>query len=308
MFSVISAVLAVLTGFWGIGLHRRHQRRKRQLLASLASLFAVRSPEGSWLDRLTQHIDQSPWGRRTASRLSASGLPITPAEYGVFLLAAFAVIFGGLRYWFHPGVAYELVLAAGLVAIVKKQIFRRLSERTGQLFQQQLPEICRLLGNSLRAGFTLSQGIEFLSRELVNPAKQEFQTMYKELLLGMELDNVLRSLQQRVRTRDIELFAASLLIQHKTGGNLAGLLDDMARTLEERLLLQRSFRAMTAEGRYVAAILPAVPAASFIMLNGIVDNFLAPLFTIPGFMLLGGFVMVQLVAYGLIRNIVRIRV
>jgi tight adherence protein B len=308
MLGVIFAVLAVLTGFWGIGMYRWHGRRRQQLLASIHSLLAVRSPAGSWLDRLTQRIDQSSWGRRTASKLSASGLRITPAEYGVLLLAAFVVAFWGLRSWFHPGFAYELGLAAGLVATGRTQIFRRLQKRTGQLLQQQLPEICRLLGNSLRAGFTLSQGIEFLSRELPNPAKQEFQTMHKELLLGVELENVLRSLQQRIRTRDIELFAASLLIQHKTGGNLAGLLDDMARTLEERLLLLRSFHAMTAEGRYVAAILPVLPAVSLVMLSRMVDHFLDPLFTIPGFLLLGGFGVVQMVAYGLIRNIIRIRV
>lgn len=308
MFGVIFFALAIWAGLWAVYYLRTHGIMKRKLLAKLERVFHAPVHPDTRLSKVFQRVDESKWGQRLRGKLETSYMRITPSEYIVFSGAAFAIVFWVLRLLFHLDGRIDLLLTSGLLYAGKGQIFRAQKNRTKVLFQQQLPEACRLLGNSLRAGFTLSQGIEMLSTELPSPAKHEFQAVYKDLRLGMELEKTLESLQQRIQTKEIGLFVGSLIMQHQMGGNLTVLLDDMARTIEERTLLQQSVRTLTAEARYIAALLPLLPIVLMAMMSSFVDRFLEPLLTAPGLLLIGGFLIVQMVSILFIRKLIRIQV
>ena len=77
------------------------------------------------------------------------------------------------------------------------------------------------------------------------------------------------------------LFVTALLIQKETGGNLAEILDGLARVIRDRFRIYREVQVRTAQGRLTAAILIALPIFMAIMLSIINPNYMKVLFEDP---------------------------
>ena len=115
-------------------------------------------------------------------------------------------------------------------------------------------------------------------------------------------------MEKRVDHKEFQLFAATLMIQKKAGGNLYAVLDEMSQTLEERKLLKQEISTMTAEQRHTSYIIPVIPIFLVLMMNNIIDGFLDPLFTGLGLILLAFFVTGTVLTFVIVRKITNIRV
>ncbi|MFN3314459.1 MAG: type II secretion system F family protein, partial [Hyphomonas sp.] len=71
---------------------------------------------------------------------------------------------------------------------------------------------------------------------------------------------------ERAGDPDVELFAATVRLQEKTGGNLTELLKSNTKTIRERQTMRLKVRAASSEGRASAMILTSAP---FIVMTGI---------------------------------------
>ena len=80
-----------------------------------------------------------------------------------------------------------------------------------------------------------------------------------EVSYGMSLTNAVQRMAERAGDPDIELFAATVRLQEKTGGNLTELLKALATTIRERQTMRLKVRAASSEGRTSAMILTAAP-------------------------------------------------
>jgi len=58
---------------------------------------------------------------------------------------------------------------------------------------------------------------------------------------------------------DLKFFVMSVIIQRETGGNLAEILENIARLIRERFKLQGRIRVLSAEGKLSAIVLVAIP-------------------------------------------------
>jgi tight adherence protein B len=122
------------------------------------------------------------------------------------------------------------------------------------------------------------------------------------------LENALRSMQIRNKSREFQLFIATILIQKKTGGNLATTLESMSNTLEDRKVLNQTIKTMTSEQRYISIIVPAMPIFIVLMMNNIIDGFTDSLKTVPGMIILALFLSGIVLSFFLIRKITNIKV
>ena len=64
---------------------------------------------------------------------------------------------------------------------------------------------------------------------------------------------------ERIGSSDFQWTASAIAIQREVGGNLAEVLETLAATIRERAELYREVSALTAEGRFSAIILVALP-------------------------------------------------
>jgi tight adherence protein B len=88
----------------------------------------------------------------------------------------------------------------------------------------------------------------------------------------------MRPLARRMDSEDINQVALVAELHHRTGGNMAEVLERVADSVRERAELQREMRALTAQARlsrYVVTALPLVVGAAIALIN---PNYMRPLF------------------------------
>ena len=190
-------------------------------------------------------------------RLERAGLPLRPNEY--ILLHVTGVLFVGLLAELltrNDIVSGILVLAATALPILALNFA---GNRRRKQFEAQLPDILALMSGSLRAGWGLQQSMDLVGQQAAEPAASEFKRVQAEVQLGLPLDAGLARLAERIGSSDFQWTASAIAIQREVGGNLAEVLETLAATIRERAELYREVSALTAEGRFSAIILVALP-------------------------------------------------
>ncbi len=176
-------------------------------------------------------------------------------------------------------------------------------------FEEQFPDSLEFMARSMRAGHAFSVSLEMLHREFQEPLAGEFRRVFEEHNLGMPLDLALQKLGQRVPSLDVHFFVSAVLLQKRTGGNLAEILDKLAYVIRERFKLRGKIRAISAHGRMTGAALTLIPigvaAMMFIVNPDYVTFFVREE---VGNLMMAGAIALQLIGYAIIRKIVNIEI
>ena len=143
---------------------------------------------------------------------------------------------------------------------------RRKARRRINSFEEQFPDCLEFVSRSMRAGHAFSVAIEMAHREFSEPLAGELRRAFEEQNLGQPLEIVLRKLSERVPSMDVQFFVSAVLLQKRTGGNLAELLDKLAQLIRERFKLRARIRAVSAQGLMSGRILSAIPAGVAVMM------------------------------------------
>ncbi len=203
-----------------------------------------------------------------------------------------------------------LALLAGAAAASVPFIYvRRRAGSRLRKFEEQFPDALEFISRSMRAGHAFSVSLELVHREFNDPLASEFRRAFEEQNLGQPLEIVLRKLGQRMPSMDVQFFVSAVLMQKRTGGNLAELLDGLAQLIRQRFKLRARVRAISAmglmSGRVLAAI-PGIVAGMMVLVNRPYVRFFVD--DPVGNQLLAGAIGLQLVGYLVIRKIVTIEV
>ena len=183
------------------------------------------------------------------------------------------------------------------------------TEKRMKLFNRQLGDALILTANSLRTGYSFMQAMDMVAKEMKPPISGEFARTVKEISLGTTTEDALGNMAKRIDSADLDLVITAVLIQRQVGGNLAEVLDNIARTIRERVRIRGEIKTLTAQGRasgLVIGLLPIVMGGIIYLLN---PEYIRTLFVVPlGRMLLAGAAVSQVIGILLIRRIVDIEV
>jgi tight adherence protein B len=231
-----------------------------------------------------------------------------PVNATIFIVASitlgFIGLLAGLR--FLPQVLAAVLL--GIALMLLPYLLLKLAEkRYYNKFSDQLPEVLDLLARAVRSGHALTSGLEMISNEMQDPSRSEFAATVDEINLGLTFKEAMENLCERVPLQDLRFFAIAVMVQKETGGNIAEILDNISRLIRERIQFKRQVKALTAEGRYSAAVLIALPIIMFIYIYFTNYEYLSLLWTeeIGHYMLFGAVIM-QIVGAYFIKRIVDI--
>jgi len=234
---------------------QREKARQSKLFKDFSELAA---------EAAAQDEDQPSLARRFEAMVEQSGLNLTPQRLLV-LMAGTGLLVGLLG-----GLIRQSFLVGALCALVGYVLpflyvrFRQ-TIRTQRLLSQ-LPDAFDLMARVIRAGQTMSQAMLAVADEFDPPIAGEFSYCYEQQNLGLPPDIALRDLARRTGLLEIRIFVLALLVQQQTGGNLAEMLEKLAAVVRERFRLLAKIRALTAEGRFQAAVLLAIPPGMFLMI------------------------------------------
>src|SRR5439155_27340810 len=147
--------------------------------------------------------------------------------------------------------------------------------------------------SSVRGGFSLFQALHMISHEADEPSKTEFNKVIQEISLGNPMHVALEGLSERMPTEDVDILVTAITMQQQTGGNLTHVLDVVAATVRERHRVKREIQTLTAQQRFSAILLAALPLLLGIVLWFISPDYMKNLFQ-PGWVLcmpIGAFLM-----------------
>ncbi|HZO54045.1 MAG TPA: type II secretion system F family protein [Bryobacteraceae bacterium] len=246
---------------------------------------------------------------RLNNLLEQAGLKWRPARLVHSCLGLFLCAFLVTRYVIPvPYVSVQLL--AGLFAgIIPVMYVLRVRNKRIHRFEEQFPESLEFVARSMRAGHAFSVSLEMLHREFQEPLSGEFRRTFDEHNLGLPLDHALLKLSKRVPILDVHFFVSAVLLQKRTGGNLAEILDKLAFVIRERFKLRGKIRAISAHGRLTGLALTLIPVGVAVLMFYANPEYVS--FFIEdeiGNYMMGGAVFLQLVGYAIIRKIVSIEV
>jgi tight adherence protein B len=186
-------------------------------------------------------------------------------------------------------------------------LFRR--KRRLRAFAGQLPDALEMLARSLRAGQSLGFGFNMVASEMGPPIGKEFGRVFEEQNLGVNLDESLRQMGDRIPNLDLKFFATAVILQRQTGGDLAEILDKIGTLIRDRFRVWGQVQALTGEGRLSGVVLLGLPFVLFLAVYRLNPDYVKVLFTDPmGKKMLMVAVIMQTIGALVIRKIVNIKV
>jgi tight adherence protein B len=217
---------------------------------------------------------------RLARQLDQAGMRLRPHEW---LLIRFLCTAGGAVLFallVRPAILGLLI--GGLAGTAATALYHRnrATRRFGR-FEEQLPEALQLIIGSLRSGFSLSQSIDAMTREMEEPLASEFGRALGETRLGAEIEDALDRVAKRMNSRDLAFAVIAIRVQRQVGGNLTDVLATTVATMRERAMLHRQVKALSAEGRLSAYVLIGLPIAVLFYMLWVRGEYMLPLVTTP---------------------------
>jgi tight adherence protein B len=231
-----------------------------------------------------------------------------PPQHLVYLSVACFIVISLLWIWLFGNILVGMIFGTMGLAI-PKLILWWLKKRRDEKFDRQLVEALTNLGNSLKAGFSLSQGLNLLAREMDNPMRQEIGMVVREMQVGVDLSDALQHLHDRMPSRDLDLIITSILISREVGGDLTEIFDNIAHTIRERHRIEGKIKALSSQGKMQGFVILCIPPGMAIALSYLAPKMIEPLYTtVTGWLLMG--IVVTLMAAGIytIYRIVNIEV
>ena len=196
--------------------------------------------------------------------LERAGIAVRPSEY--ITLHALLVVIAGFVAQLATGRLFIAALVVMLSSVTPLWYLGHKARARRERFDEQLPDVLGLMASGLRTGWGLQQAIDLVVTEGADPAREEFRRVQIEARLGVPLDRALKGVAQRVGSEQFEWVVTAISIQREVGGNLAEVLDNVARSIRDRASLVRQVAALSAEGRISAIILMALP---FVVVAGL---------------------------------------
>jgi len=176
-------------------------------------------------------------------------------------------------------------------------------------FDNQLVDAIGMIGNSLKAGFSIIQGMDLVVKMMGEPVSTEFKALLNEVKLGVSLNDALVAFGERMKSDDLDLVINATLVSYETGGNLAEIYSRIAATIRERNILQKKVESLSAQGKLQGMIVGALPVVLLIVLNWLAPDMVYPLFhTGAGLLILACVVLLECMGAFFIRKITTIDV
>lgn len=194
---------------------------------------------------------------RIGGLLSQAGIRAKPTEI-VFLSVMLALAPAALVFLLLRNPLLPLVVAPIGAALPGLFVSMKRAQRRRQLVGQ-MPDAFELMARVLRSGQTITQALRSVSEEFSRPISEEFSLCWEQQNLGLSPDAAYYELSRRTGVLEMKIFVVALAIHRTTGGNLAALLEKLAKVIRQRERIRGHIQALTAEGRLQAYILMALP-------------------------------------------------
>jgi tight adherence protein B len=252
---IIVLLLLLCAAAMTLLLDARQKRIDRQVAIALptshsASLPSIRrlQAESRWLfvHRLANYRAGIAYDWHPAYVLLAGVIAAAAIFYANSLLLGFSVLY--------------VSLAATIVAVmVVRGLFGWQRRRIANQLFRQLPDTIELVTSTVRSGLPVHEAFRTISREMPQPTAGQFAIVCSELGLGRPPEEAVEDVYRRTQVAEYGIFAVTLGVQMKSGGNLTETLETLGDTVRQRIALAARAKALAGEVIFSSRALSCAP-------------------------------------------------
>ena len=194
-----------------------------------------------------------------ADKAQKAAIAFSPKQLIMLMGGLAAVAFVGLSVGTTADLPIRAVAAIGIgIAAVYMWVNKKAKKRIGMI-EEQLPDAVELMVRSLRVGHPFSSAVQIVAKEVEDPLATEFGIIADESAYGRDMGDALKEMAERLGLQDMRFLAVAVTIQQQSGGNLAEILDGLAKVIRARFRLFRRVKAITAEAQWSGKFLSGFP-------------------------------------------------
>lgn len=237
------------------------------------------APITEWLNK---RVQRSNFGEKISQDLARADIRLKPGEY----IAVMIICSGGLGIilWIIGKQSILLGLLGVIFGLFVPSIYvkREQGQRLVR-FNGQLADMLNLMVNGLRAGYSVMQAMEAVSKELPAPISDEFRRVVQEMQLGVTMEQALDNLLRRIPSDDLDLVITAINVQREVGGNLAEIMDTISFTIRERVRIKGEIRVLTTQATYSGRFLSLLPVIVMLILYVLNRDYMMQFFASENF-------------------------
>ncbi|MGI1660765.1 type II secretion system F family protein [Palleronia sp. KMU-117] len=224
---------------------------------------------------MSQHMKSRsiPLYAMLADKAQKANIAFTPTQLVLMMVLLSVVAFIGLTFGTGAGVIVRIIVAVAMgVGAVFIWVSNTAKKRLGMI-EEQLPDAVELMVRSLRVGHPFSSALGIVAKEIPDPLATEMGVISDEAAYGRDVGDALKSMAERLDMQDLRFLAVAVTIQQTSGGNLAEILDGLAKVIRSRFKLFRRVKAITAEAKWSGMFLSIFPIVALVGINVIQPNY-----------------------------------
>lgn len=224
---------------------------------------------------MTQHMKSQsiPIYAILANKAQKANIAFTPMQIILLMVVLSFVSFLMLSVMTEVSTQVGALVAVAMgVGGVYTWISRKAKKRM-DMIGEQLPEAVELMVRSLRVGHPFSSAVAIVAKEVPDPLGTEMGMISDEAAYGRDMGETLKAMAERLDIQDLRFLAVAVTIQQTSGGNLAEILDGLAKVIRARFRLFRRVAAITAEAKWSGKLLSGFPILALIGINLVEPNY-----------------------------------
>lgn len=242
-----------------------------------------------------------------AQKAQKANIAFTPSQLILIMGVLAAVAFAGLTVGTEASAPIRALVSVAMgVGGVYVWVNNKAKKRIGMI-EEQLPDAVELMVRSLRVGHPFASAIGIVASEVADPLGSEMGVIADEAAYGRDMGEALKHMAERMDMQDLRFLAVAVTIQQTAGGNLAEILDGLAKVIRARFKLFRRVKAITAEAKWSGMFLSVFPLFALVMINVIQPDYYddvkeTPVF-IPACLVVAAFLVANIVVMKRLVNI-----
>jgi len=264
-------------------------RGRRQTSALDQAAQRKRQVQESLKDLEQRQRDQRKKSLSIKARIQQAGMSFTPT---VFWMVSAGMAVAGLLVAFITG--QSLPVTGGIALVCGLGLPRWwlgfLRGRRQKMFSGEFANALDVITRGVKSGLPLNECLKILSVESPEPVRTEFEKLVEGIAVGVSLPDGLDRMCERMPLPELNFFRTVLIIQQKTGGNLAETLGNLSVVLRSRKMMREKIGALSSEAKSSAAIIGSLPPGVMGIVYATTPSYMGQMFTHPTgqLMLLGG--------------------
>lgn len=227
--------------------------------------------------RFERFVMRFPGGEKLLRDVAQLGFRPRPGRVLLYGVIAAGGVFLAVGMWKNSTAFAAGAFVAALLGEYMLMSWR--ARKRWERFRVQLPEALHVISSALSAGASINQALLHASKEVLPPLQGELKRVVEDVELGKTLEESLEDLKRRVPLPEFDTIIASLLIQQRSGGNLAALLNETAELLKEDQRLRREMEVLTSQAKASAQLIGFLPIGLFLYMYFFNPSYVEPLLT-----------------------------